>query len=336
MTVDSAETNDLHLFVAAQFAEAPEWMPYLPTPGVYSHPSYGSVDLSTEAVSRYVSNFNAGIYGQQNIPVDLEHDLPASGAMGYMRELRTNEDGSVDARVEWNDRGKQVIAENRFSYVSPTLREAWTDPVSLTTHKNVAVGAALTTRPYFKEASLRPLIVASEPAGTRQEETPMSEKTPEQEAVEINDRKFGEKIADLERKFAESEGRATAAETRANELTEEVKALKDAAQDREFREALKGCTDVDGRIAELKALPVELHEGYVKRAQAERDARVKNLNFSERGTDALGDVSALDRLNAAAREIQKVDPKLSLTAAFNEAASKNPDLYRQYKSEQRA
>lgn len=335
----TAESPDaIHLFVEASFADVPEWIPLLPTPGVYPHPTYGPVDLSADTVGEYVRNFGAGVYGQR-IPVDLEHDLPLSGAMGYITEVRTNADGSADARVDWNERGRQVLTEDRFRYVSPTLRREWADPVSMKTHRNVIVGAALTTRPYFKEQSLRPLIAASEPVESRQGGQSMSDTTqtqnptPEQEAKAIVDQSFGEKLAlaekanaDLLVKFTESETARKAAEDR-------IAALESAAQDREFREKLAGCSDVDARIAELKALPVELREGYITRAQAERDARKAGLNFRETGTDALGEASAEARLTAAAGEIRKSDPKLTPEQAFAEAGRQNPTLYAQMRAE---
>lgn len=326
------------VFVEADLADAPEWIPLLPTPQVYQTPQYGEVDLSPERVAEYVANFKAGVYGQV-LPVDLEHDLPLSGAMAEITDMRTNTDGTVDAQVTWNPRGRQVIAEKRFRYVSPTLRTNWTDPVTLKQHKHVVVGAALTTRPYFKTQSLRPLIAASEsvPAGERQEDLPMSEttdKTPVVDVAEFNELKTAN--ADLLRQFSESEEKREAAEAERVKLADEVKAMREEAQDAKFRESLKGCTDVDGRIAELKALPVELHEGYIKRAQAERDARTSGLNFKERGVDAHGEATAKAKLTARAEDIRKADPKLTKELAFSEACRQDADLYRQFKAESQA
>lgn len=344
MSVDPKTTQDtIHLFVEAKFSDAPEWIPLLPTPGIYPHPTYGDVDMSPEAIDRYVTNFNSGVYGQNKIPIDLEHDLPLSGAMGYMTEVRKNENGSVDARVEWNERGRTVLAENRFGYVSPTLREQWTDPVSMKTHRNVTVGAALTTRPYWKEQSLRPLIQASEPVDTSQEGTRMTEQEMQAqkdaataEGASIVEKQFGEKLAAVEQQLNEAKAQVQTFADRLTAAETENAALKADAQERTFSEALKGCTDVPGRIAELKALPTELHEGYIKRAQAERDARRSGANFSENGTDALGEASAKAKLNARAEDIRKSDPKLTKELAFSEACRQDAELYRQYRAESQA
>ena len=334
----TAESPDaIHLFVEASFADVPEWIPLLPTPGVYPHPTYGPVDLSADTVGEYVRNFGAGVYGQR-IPVDLEHDLPLSGAMGYITEVRTNADGSADARVDWNERGKQVLGEDRFRYVSPTLRREWSDPVSMQTHHNVIVGAALTTRPYFKEQSLRPLITASEPVESRQGGQSMSDTTqtqnptPEQEAKAIVDQSFGEKLAlaekanaDLLVKFNESETARKAAEDR-------IAALEADAEVREYRE--RGLNPAQIEI--VRALPDDKREAYLTEVKAFAELRKSSLNFTETGTDALGEPTAKAKLTARANELRKDKPELTQAQAFSEACRTETELYRQYRAETQA
>jgi hypothetical protein len=345
MTQANNETQEqdgnIHLFVEAKFSDAPEWIPLLPSPGVYPHSTFGSVDLSPEAIDKYVANFNAGVYGQKNIPVDLEHDHPLSGAMGYMRELRTNVNGSVDARVEWNERGKTVLNESRFSYVSPTLRTSWNDPVDFTQHDNVIVGAALTTRPHFKEQSLRPLIVASEPKPSPVEGKPMTVPEnliqpagaitltqPANDGKAIVDLKFGEKIADLEsqvRTFSDD----------LKNVREENTRLKTEAEARAFREevvAAKWPGDVDDHVANLQEMSEEGKERYRKQMTT-----AKNQLFVESrkpvGSDAIG-VGATDAETAIAKrtgEIRASEPSLSLQVARARATeqvfNERPELY---------
>jgi hypothetical protein len=140
-------------------AEAPakSWIPYLPKPGTYSHPKYGDIRITPERNRRFLENFEERVYGQ-NIPIDIEHNLEKSGAMGYATKMRQNDDGSVDAFVEWTADGLDALGSGKYRYFSPQYLESWLDPSTKKTHTDVAIGGALTARPFFKEQHLRPLI----------------------------------------------------------------------------------------------------------------------------------------------------------------------------------
>ena len=55
----------------------------------------------------FVENFAAKVY-QEKLPIDLEHQYKLSGAAGWITDLVQNEDGSVDAFVEWTDMGEEA------------------------------------------------------------------------------------------------------------------------------------------------------------------------------------------------------------------------------------
>lgn len=163
--------KQVKLFIDVQsFAEAPEWIPYLPKPTEFRHPLYGLIKITQERNENFVANFNAGVY-QDQIPVDAEHMTKLSGAMGWIKEMRVNEDGSADARVEWTERGTKLLADDRFKYISPEFYEEWTDPATDVTYSDVAIGCAITTRPFFKEDHLRPLVASEKGVFDFQETT---------------------------------------------------------------------------------------------------------------------------------------------------------------------
>lgn len=141
------------------FMQPPEWIPYLPKPGSYKHPSYGQVVITPERNQRFVSNFKTAVY-QEELPIDAEHQSKLSGACGYVTDMRMNGDGSVDAKPRWTDRGTALLAADRFTSFSPEFYDEWTDPATGHVHKDVAIGGALTTRPFFKSKSLRPLAAS--------------------------------------------------------------------------------------------------------------------------------------------------------------------------------
>ena len=145
----------------ASYAEPPAWIPYLPVPGTYTHQSYGKIAVTPERNKRFIDQFKAGVY-QTALPIDAEHETKLSGAFGWITDMRLNDDGSVDAKADWTDRGKRLLEGDRFKYFSPEFFPLWTDPVDEQVYQDVAVGGAITTRPFFKERALRPLVASED------------------------------------------------------------------------------------------------------------------------------------------------------------------------------
>ena len=152
-------TRRLFTTLPRKFAEAPEWINVLPKPGSYSHPLYGMLAITSKRNANFVKNFDDQVY-QKDIPIqlDLEHEIKLSGAVGYFAELRQNTDGSVDAKVTWNERGRTLIEQDAYKYFSPEFFDVWSDPATDQVYTDVLIGGALTTRPFFKESALRPLV----------------------------------------------------------------------------------------------------------------------------------------------------------------------------------
>lgn len=145
------------------FSASQEWIPFLPVPGRYSHALYGTLDLTPERYERILANFRDNTYGQ-TLPINAEHDSIASGAIGWIRDMRLATDGSLEVRPEWNDRGTALIEGDRFRYVSAEFAQRWQDPVSGVWHTDVPVGLAVCTRPHFKTDVLRPLAASERAA----------------------------------------------------------------------------------------------------------------------------------------------------------------------------
>lgn len=154
----AAKTHGFRLFnEVTVFAEPPDRIPLMPKPSTHKHASYGDIVITKARNKRFAKNINDHVY-QEKIPIDLEHQLKLSGAAGYITNAEVNADGSVDGLVEWTDLGREAIENDRYAYVSPEWYDSWTHPMSEETFADVVIGAALTTRPFFKEESLRPLI----------------------------------------------------------------------------------------------------------------------------------------------------------------------------------
>jgi phage I-like protein len=152
-----ADGHGIRLFMEQNFAEPPEWINYLPKPGTYESPHYGTITITKERNQNFVDNFSKAVY-QSQLPVDAEHETKLSGACAWLTAMRVNEDGSVDAKPEWTDRGKAFLESDSYKYFSPEWYEKWVDPATQEVYSDVAIGGALTTRPFFKEKALRPLV----------------------------------------------------------------------------------------------------------------------------------------------------------------------------------
>jgi 2'-5' RNA ligase len=164
----------LVLKFSQQYMEPPAWIPMIPAPSEHTHPLYGKIKITEEGNAKFVENF--GNYQPEGIPIDLQHDVKYSGAAGWIRELRQNLDGSVSARVDWNDRGRTALVEDRYQYISPEWFDKWTDSMSGEDYENVLIGAALTNRPFFKTLAIKPLVATEDGAFVETEEELMGAK----------------------------------------------------------------------------------------------------------------------------------------------------------------
>jgi hypothetical protein len=313
------------------FAEPPAWIQYFPTPGAYTHPSYGKVDLPPERIANFVDQFNAGIY-QKHIPIDAEHQTKLSGATGYIKEMRVASDGSAEARVEWTDRGEKLIRGDRMLSFSPEWYDEWTDPVDEKVYRDVAIGGALTTRPFFKERALRPLaasevgaiVWADEDAAEtitpqpRQGAKPMAEEQKTASTglpVAMTEAQFEKRFAELETRYAtELAAAKTAAEETATKLAGELaieqtaraKAEGDASTKR-FTDEVRGRSDANGNawVGDIKAKVAHLDhlaktagedsdvfKAYVADQRATAEQVKDSGLFKVFGSDAAGDGGA--------------------------------------------
>ncbi len=357
------QTDGWRLFVEVEpalFATVPDWVPVLPRPGTYQHPSYGAIAITPERNARFVQNARARVYGQ-DIPIDAEHEPKTGGCFGTLTDYRQNADGSVDARAQWNDRGRAMIAGDRFKYVSPAWYERWTDAATGQEHQDVLIGLALTTRPFFKESALRPLVASERgleapdpttnlraaapvvifhalapvrsdpgtpPQGGKMSSTPVVALTEEQA------RAMTERIAALEAERDAEKAMREEASTQVRQAAERVAALERQARHQRFSEQAQDWVEPDARVAFLEQLAdqfgedSEMVQTYVTQQQAHAEA-IRPL-LMERGRDGAGSAgNPAEKLNAMAHARAK-ETGLSLTEAMGQIAAEQPDLYRKH------
>lgn len=137
-----------------------DWFQIIPAPGSFTHPMYGKVVIDEGDLQEFVENFKANIY-QAHIPIDAEHQSKLSGALAYFKELKVGENNSgVYARAELTERGKKLLNDGGFRYFSPEFYSLWKDPATDEVHRNVLTGGAFTTKPFFKDKALKPVMMS--------------------------------------------------------------------------------------------------------------------------------------------------------------------------------
>ncbi len=321
--------------------EPPEWAPLLPIPGEYPHPTYGPLNMTEEKISRMVQQFNDGIY-QKPIPIDGEHQTKTSGAMGWIYDVRLNEDGSADAQVKWTERGRVMLSDQRYKFISPEWYEEWEDPATGKMYTDVLIGCAITTRPFFKAGSLRPLA-AHEMGPFGDEMEPEGQEDTDDLADAVADMVFDglsiEEITDLVTK-ADALARAgkaaydkAAALTPMQQYKEPIQSIQETQkmteeaktptsvtlteeQAREFAESsakIKALTEENSRItAEAKAATEASAQ------MAERVATIEKNNRSQRflsEVEGRSPASAIKWFGETAGHVEMLD---KLAVAFGE------------------
>lgn len=352
-----------------EYIEPPEWIPYLPKPGTFSHPRYGEISITPERINRFIAGFKSGVY-QKTLPLDAEHNLKGSGAVGWIVDMRTNEDGSADAKVDWTDRGQKLLASDRFRYISPEWYPTWTDPVTDTAYDDVAIGGALTTRPFFKEKSLRPLI-----ASEKGLYAPDSDDKPEDiTIVHFHQLTKGalpvaenskiatepvvsvEQFAELQRNFTElrdslaaSEEKRTEAEAKLQATTEALESsnarvakMESESRRRQFTEmSTSWIGNKETHVSLLTSLAEAFGEEsdemakYVEQQKALAEQAKTSHLFAEMGTSAESvPLSAAGQLEAKARKLAE-ETGITYPKAYEQVVVANPQLYTEYRTERR-
>lgn len=349
-----------HLNVSLQsYAEPPEWIPYLPIPGEYTHPRYGKISVDKDRNQKFVDNFVAAVW-QKELPIDLEHNYKFSGAAGWVKELRLNDDGSVDARVEWTDLGEEAIKRDRFKFFSPEWHESWTHPITQQVHTDVAVGGALCTKPFFKHDALRPLVaservlyvfaedqasftpdtaftrLAGAAAEASRQEDPVADTV---KTVALTEEEYNS-LKDLPARFAEEQTARQAAEARLEQIETERRTQR-------FTDMVTGkggptdgarwVGDVKKHVAHLESLAKtfgEDSEEFTFHVETQRQIAVASRQssvFSELGKTG-GEEEPQDgwtRANRMASEMVEADKTGTLThdVALEKVFEMNPRLF---------
>jgi phage I-like protein len=111
--------------------------------GTFHSYAYGKMDITKEFIDKMVANYTAKVLGNRAPFIDTDHDQGA--ANGWITALQSREDG-LYARIEWTDKGKQLIEAKAYQFFSAHFGEVVDiktgDPVY-----PVLIAASLTNTP---------------------------------------------------------------------------------------------------------------------------------------------------------------------------------------------
>lgn len=173
--LDEGQTSEAYSFcidlgeIQLGEVENPKWIQATRI-GVFQHPQYGKLDFRLNVLQEYVSNFRAGVRGQ-DLNIDFGHEEFRDDAAGWVKdvEVRTSEPEAAHNGlwylVEWTEEGLRQLANKAYRYFSADYNLIWKDP-SGKVHKHVLNGGALTNRPYVK--GMKPIALSELDTSERQ------------------------------------------------------------------------------------------------------------------------------------------------------------------------
>src|SRR5260221_3125576 len=140
------------------------WILYLPV-GKFKHPEYGRLDFSRQKLAELKRKFDDRVRG---IDIALDCDHKEGGAPGWIEamELRgatAGQPAGLYALIRWTPLGVQLLKDQSYRYFSPEFGSHY-DEVTGRKIANVALGGALTNRPFLKVMGEVPLSLSEEEA----------------------------------------------------------------------------------------------------------------------------------------------------------------------------
>lgn len=140
----------------ANIGDADESWVQVAKTGSFSDPRYGKFKITLADFNKWINNFQADVgHGPLGLPVDVDHSPEKKGdteAVGWVKNLERRGD-QLWAFVQWNPVGKELIAEKRYGYISPSYNPNYKDENGRQ-HGTAMVGIALTNRPFLSMATV--------------------------------------------------------------------------------------------------------------------------------------------------------------------------------------
>jgi len=306
------------------------WVHVLPL-GDWTHPWYGDIIVDESDAERYLAHFKEGVVGQ-TLPVDIEHrSMDPEGAVGWIEDMKLETNG-LHIKIDWTDRGTDLLEKKRFRYISAEFAEKYRNNKGKR-FKNVFLGAGITTRPFIKtdeleelpqpvEASEGLFITCREPRG---EDPSRDREGAGQEGTNMAD-DIQELREEFNRQLAELRETTEAKDAQIAELTEQVTGLTaerdevagelGEVQLREQKAAIEAKLSEkpfpEAHRTRFADLLMRVEDAELREELAEAIAQVEIVDTGERGFNEDGskdrsDLSARDKKVAAQHGVSEED-----------------------------
>jgi phage I-like protein len=174
--------------LSEQEGKAPPDVQILRT-GTFSDPRYGTLSITPEMLRLMCENHQANVRGI-DISIDYKHEAEDIAA-AWFKSVYLSKDGTeLWAKVEWTPRGRGVVEEKEFRYLSAEFTTNYQDNESLKKFGPTLLGAGLTNRPVIK--GMKPVIELSELTNEGKD------KMNELEKLKDENKKLSEQVSGLE------------------------------------------------------------------------------------------------------------------------------------------
>lgn len=201
--------------------------------GTFYHEKYGEIKITPTVLSEMVGNWQSRVR-KIDLAIDYKHESEDIAA-GWIKKVFLGEDkNSLWATVSWTPRGRKVLSDKEFRYLSADFAFNYQDNETLQKYGPTLFGAGLTNRPVIK--SMEPAVE-------------LTEVTHQEGKEKMKDEKPGleSKVAKLEEQMAELQ-KAKPAEEKVE--PKDAKAPKAAEVDSDS--LLQAIKDLGDRVAALE------------------------------------------------------------------------------------
>jgi phage I-like protein len=300
--------------------------------GIFHHPIYGNFKITPDVLESMVKNFSENVRGI-DLAIDYEHNSQ-SVAAGWIKTLKTKNPGPTGqlwADVEWTPKGKQVLQDKEFRYLSADFTLNYEDSETLDEHGPTLFGAGLTNRPFVKgmapTAQLTEGELEMKTAAELQKELDAANKQLSEQAEEIKNIRTEMKkgVDDVEtKKLAE---RVSTLETENKKLKEE------AAKAAEEKKLSEQKTKFDKMLTEGKVVEAQ-RDAFMSGDMAKFTELAQPVKLATQGnggdesnkktvTNKADAETEIDRL---ARALLSEKKAATYQAAVKMALAENPEI----------
>jgi hypothetical protein len=306
--------------------------------GTFYHPEYGKFEITPQLLQEIKKNFDDRVRGV-DLAIDYSHENQDIAA-GWVKGLELADDGkALYATVDWTPKGKQVVQDKEFRYISPEFSFAYKDNETLTDHGATLMGAALTNRPVIKK--MEPVVELTEIK--YEEQKPIEEPKVENKITDLKStiQKKGEnKMGMPDKKLADmtpEEMKAMSPEEMMALIAEMQKKIAGFEQEATAAAEAKACAEKKASFAKLlsegKACAAQ-EEAFIKGDMAKFIELAQPVKLSEAGNANVPEVtvddektkSIDDKIHALAEKKMTDKTAKSLSEAYQMVLNENADL----------